>query len=62
MKSRRDEESASNATCCKELLQVQMNLATALEEVKASSACTIVIRKERDAVATEYEELRSSVE
>lgn len=41
LKNGQDAASVSTDTCCKELLQVQKNLATVLEKVKDSSACAI---------------------
>lgn len=51
------EASASTATCCKKLLPVQENLATALEKVKVNLARVVAMAKERDAVTAKYEKL-----
>lgn len=56
------EASAPTATCRKELLQAQKNLAMALENAKISLARTVVVAKERDAVTVKYVELSSSME
>lgn len=60
-KSRRDETSASSATCRGKLIRVQKNWATAFEKMKASSALAVAMLKELDALNTLNEELRSSV-
>lgn len=44
------------------LHQVQKDLATAHEKVKASSASAVAMKKERDAKTTKYEKLRLSLE
>lgn len=61
-KNRRDEESASTATCRQELIQVLKVLKTAREKAQSSLARAVKIFMEPDAVVTIYEELRSKVE
>lgn len=46
LRNRQEEESASTTMRCKELLQLEKNLAPALVKVKDSSAHAVAIRKE----------------
>lgn len=61
-KNRRDEASASTATCCEKILRLQKKLAMALENVKVRSVPVVAITKERDAMPAKYEEPGFSVE
>lgn len=53
LKKRCDKASASPASCCMKLPQVQKNLEKSLEKVNDSSACTVSMMKKRVAVTTE---------
>lgn len=56
------ERSASTATCCKRLLQLQKNLAGVLGNVKVVWAHAVVIAIERIAMISRCEDLRLSAE
>lgn len=62
LKDRQDEASVSTATCGKEMLQVQTNLATALKMLKTRSARSVAMAKEQDNVAATLKEFLSSME
>lgn len=48
--------------CRKKLLQLQMNIATSHERVKAKLGRAVAITKERNSVSTKFEKLRLRVE
>lgn len=62
LKNCRDKARVSTAICRRELLQEQKNLVAALEKVKFSLVCAAAMKKDRNAVSTKYEELRSRLE